>query len=90
MFLMVTSVVGKSFIDENPNDPQTQPHDTPNILIYKIINFIFRFESQINSVKIEYVLSVIFQRMQPSNRKNNGNRSMRIMQFSGKSARVCL
>ena len=37
-----------------------QTDDAPNILIYKIINFIFGFESQINAVKIEYVLNVIF------------------------------
>ena len=60
MFLKVTFEVGRSFIDKKTNDPQTQPDDAPNIFIYKIINFIFRFESQINAVKIEYVLNVIF------------------------------
>ena len=59
MILKVTSEVGKSFIDLTTNDPQTQPDDAPNILIYKLINLLFRFESQINTVKIEYVLNVI-------------------------------
>ena len=60
MFLKVTSEVGKSLLIKKTNDPHTQPDGAPNIYIYKIINFIFRFESQINAVNVEYVLKVIF------------------------------
>ena len=60
MFLKVTFELGKSFIDKKPNDPHTQPNDASTILICKIINVIFQFESQINAVKIKNVLNVIF------------------------------